>query len=174
MAVKKTTSKAVSKNAPKAKKSKTPEGTEDNPVPKKIGLFDIAKNIISELTPFDWDDIKTEYSPYMINKILSQYKDTLFIAQEMNRYYSLDSEMQYRFLFNSIDKRKRYTPWEKADTSLDTKINLIKEYLGYSTIRAREIIPIVDDLDMWDKIEDSLDKGGAVSKKKRKKSEVIE
>lgn len=156
------------------KKSKKVELVNADDIPKKLGLFDIAKNIVSETVPIEWDEIKSEYSPYMINKVLSQYKDTLFMAQEMNQNCSLDEEMQYQFLFNSIDKRKRYVPWEKADTQLDEKIKIVKESLGYSTIRCREIIPIIDSLELWDKIEDFLYKGGSVVKKKKKSSNIIQ
>lgn len=148
------------------KKVEVPE----DDVPEKIDIFSIAKNIMSETEPLEWDSIKETYNQYMINKIISQYNDTLFMVAEINRFGTMDDEMHYRFLFHIIDKRKRYVPWERVDTQLDEKIKLIKESLGYSTLKCREIIPIIDSLDLWSDIEASLDKGGASQKKIRKKT----
>ena len=51
-------------------------------------------------------DVKT-YPPYVINRCLSGFIDTIMYANEMNRYHNLDKDMQYSFYLNSVRKRKR-------------------------------------------------------------------
>ena len=36
------------------------------------------------------------YSPFIINKAMSGYIDTLFFANELNRFHFLDKDIQYK------------------------------------------------------------------------------
>ena len=57
------------------------------------------------------------YVPYITNKTLSYFTDTLLYANEMNRYHFLDNKLQYEFYLNSIRKKKRFAKWAKADNN---------------------------------------------------------
>ena len=57
------------------------------------------------------------YAPYLTNKSLSYFTDTLLYANEMNKYHFLDNKLQYEFFLNSIRKKKRFAKWAKADSN---------------------------------------------------------
>ena len=82
-----------------------------------IGLMDWLNSIGtsgSNLLVNDEDSIK-DYVPFVINKGMSQSIDTVIFANEMNKVPWLDPELQYKFLLNSVSKKKRYTKWTKAE-----------------------------------------------------------
>ena len=86
-------------------------------------------------------DIKT-YSPYVINRCLSGFIDTIMYSNEMNRYHNLDKDMQYSFYLNSVRKRKRFSPWLRKDKVND--LECVKEYYGYSNEKASQALKILD------------------------------
>ena len=49
----------------------------------------------------------SEYAPYLMNKGLSQFPDTIMFANEMNLRCHMDKQMQYEFLLHSVRPRKR-------------------------------------------------------------------
>ena len=86
------------------------------------------------------DDEKA-YSPYMVNRSLSYFQDTVVLANEMNKYHHLDGRLQFDFLINTIRKRNRFSKWNKSSESED--INAIKSYYGYSNEKARDVLPLL-------------------------------
>lgn len=128
---------------------------------KKLSPFDFVK-MINQKTAYPSDEDFSGYSQYIINKALSQFKDTLFYANELNGLtgYRLDNKMHFDFYYQGIDKGNRYSKWEKRSIEQDQKIRMLKELYNYSTYRAREMIPLVDSLDLWGDIEKALFKGG--------------
>ena len=57
----------------------------------------------------------SEYAPYLMNKGLSQFSDTVMFANEMNMRHHMDRQMQYEFLLHSVRPRKRMAKWAKKD-----------------------------------------------------------
>ena len=86
-------------------------------------------------------DIKT-YPPYVINRCLSGFIDTIMYANEMNRYHNLDKDMQYSFYLNSVRKRKRFSPWLRKYKVND--LECVKEFYGYSNEKASQALKILD------------------------------
>jgi len=80
------------------------------------------------------------YNPYMTNKALSYFADTVLLANEMNVNYHLDNRLQYDFLKQIVRKRKRFSRWHKIST--DSDIETIKEYYGYSNAKARDVLDL--------------------------------
>ena len=107
----------------------------------------------------DTDDEMWEkkYPPFIINKCLAPFPDTIMLVNEMNVRNHLDNKLQFDFFLNSIRSRKRYTPWMKA--SKKTNLEYVKEYYGYSNEKAKSALDILDD-DQITAIKDSLNKGG--------------
>ena len=64
----------------------------------------------------------------------------------MNGCPSIDKKMHYDYLLNSIRKRKRYSKWLKNEEC--QKVNVVKEYFGYSERKAREVIGMFKDSDI--------------------------
>jgi hypothetical protein len=57
----------------------------------------------------------SEYAPYLMNKGLSQFPDTIIQANEMNFRCHMDKQMQYEFLLHSVRPRKRMSKWAKKE-----------------------------------------------------------
>ena len=81
------------------------------------------------------------YAPYLTNKSLSYFTDTLLYANEMNKYHFLDNKLQYEFFLNSIRKKKRFAKWAKADKNDD--LVMVSEYYQISLSKAKEAIRLL-------------------------------
>lgn len=103
------------------------------------------------------DDAEKGYSPFMINRGLSYYQDTVLFANEMNRASHIDNRMQYDFLRSAIRPRKRFSKWHKK--SVPAKIEVIKEYYGYSDAKAESVTDLLTDDDI-NHMKGVLSKGG--------------
>jgi hypothetical protein len=87
------------------------------------------------------ETVEKEYSPFIVNKCLSYFPDTIFQVNEMNFYSGLDKKIQFNFLQASIRPRKRYSKWMR-----NTKMKYledVKTYYGYSNRKAKEVIRIL-------------------------------
>ena len=109
------------------------------------------KNIIVD------DDTEKAYPPFIINKCLSGFLDTVLFSNEMNLYPHLDKKMQYDFFINSISPRKRFSPWEKK-SSIDY-LDAVKEYYGYNTDKALQALRILNKQQL-EEIKRLVNKGG--------------
>ena len=98
-----------------------------------------------------------DYPPYVINRCLSGFIDTIMYANEMNRYHNLDKDMQYSFYLNSVRKRKRFSPWLRKDKVKD--LECVKEYYGYSNEKASQALKILDNQQL-NFIKQRLETGG--------------
>ena len=116
-------------------------------------INETKKNLMDSDDPI-WEK---KYSPYIINKCLAPFNDTIMLVNELNMRHHLDSKLQYDFLLNTIRSKKRYAPWVKANKLKD--IEYIKEYYGYSNEKAKAALQILND-DQITAIKNSLNKGG--------------
>ena len=110
---------------------------------------------MTSLSPFDYlnsindtkkdimeDDIaEKQYAPFIVNRSLSYFPDTVQLANVMNRYHHIDNKLQYHFLINILRKRKRFSKWIKPEKESD--IEAIKEYYGYSNEKARHALSLL-------------------------------
>lgn len=99
-----------------------------------------------------------EYVPYVINRCLSYFPDTLLHANEMNRLNFLDKRVQYDYYLRSIRSRKRFSKWLKKEEVDDLEI--VKKFFNYSEKRAREALKILSKDDIKN-IKKQLDIGGS-------------
>ena len=107
----------------------------------------------------DTDDKMWEkkYAPFIVNKCVAPFPDTIHLVNEMNIHHHLDSKLQFDFLLNSLRTRKRFTPWLKA--SKLNNLEYVKEYYGYNNEKAKSALKILND-EQIKAIKDSLNKGG--------------
>jgi len=114
---------------------------------------------LSKENLMDGDDPEWEkkYSPYIINKCLAPFNDTIMLVNEINMRHHLDKKLQYDFLLNSIRSKKRYAPWVKASKLKD--LEYVKEYYGYTDEKAKTALSILNESQIK-AIKDSLNKGG--------------
>jgi hypothetical protein len=98
-----------------------------------------------------------KFSPFIINKCLAPFEDTIMLVNEVNQLHQLDKKLQFDFLINSLRPRKRYTPWMKAKKLKN--LEYVKEYYGYNNEKARAALDVLDD-DQISAIKQKLNKGG--------------
>ena len=98
-----------------------------------------------------------EYNPFIVNKALSFTPDTVIYANEMNSRPHLGKALQYNFLINIVRKKKRFSKWIKKEKI--EAIEIIKEYYGYNTEKARQVVSILSK-EQIDNIKSKLYKGG--------------
>jgi hypothetical protein len=99
-----------------------------------------------------------DYAPFMVNRGLSYFADTVMMANEMNQHGGIPKKWQNDFLLNTISKKKRFSKWHKKDAESDT-IKLLMEYYSYSSTRAREVFDLHTPAQIKS-IEQKLYKGG--------------
>ena len=107
----------------------------------------------------DSDDPMWEkkYSPYIINKCIAPFNDTIMFVNEINMRHHLENKLQYDFLLNTIRHKNRFAPWVRGSKIKD--LEFIKEYYGYSNEKAKVALQILSN-DQIKTIKDSLSKGG--------------
>lgn len=104
------------------------------------------------------DEAVKAYPPYIINKCMAYHTDSVLFANEMNKYPELDKKMQYDFYINSLNPRRRFSPWVKKQTL--EHLELIKEYYGYNHNKSLQALRILT-TEQLDKIKKALNKGGS-------------
>ena len=98
-----------------------------------------------------------KYLPFVVNRCISPFLDTIMLVNEMNRLHHLDKKLQFDFLLNSIRTRKRFAPWLKANKVDD--LEYVKEFYGYSNAKAKSALTILTN-EQVKQIKISLNKGG--------------
>ena len=96
-----------------------------------------------KLLDSDDEDWEKKYPPFIVNKCVYPFQDTIMLVNEINQLPHLDKKLQFDFLLNSVRSRKRYTPWLKAN-KLDN-LEDVKEYYGYSNEKAKQALDILTD-----------------------------
>ena len=84
-----------------------------------------------------------KYPPFIVNKCVAPFQDTIMLVYEINQFHHLHKKLQFDFLINSLRPRKRYTPWVKA-TKLEN-LEYVKEFYGYDNEKAKVALDILDD-----------------------------
>ena len=110
-----------------------------------------------DLTKSEDELWKKKYPAFIVNKLLSDFSDTIMLVNEMNRNHFIDKDMQFQFLLNSIRTKKRYSPFLRA--SKLKEIECVKEYYGYSNDKAKSALDILTK-DQLKLIKEKLYKGG--------------
>ena len=100
----------------------------------------------------------SEYPPYIVNRCMSGHMDSVLFANEMNKYHSLDKDMQYEFYLNILRKRKRFSPWIRKEKVSD--LDYVKRYYGYSNEKASQVMKILTP-DQITYIKQRLETGGS-------------
>ena len=97
------------------------------------------------------------YSPWLTNKALSYFADTIHAANMMNCNHSLDHKLQYSFLINIVRPSKRFSKWVKKEK--DEDLEAIMEHFGYNRQKAKTALELLSP-DQIKTIKKKLDKGG--------------
>lgn len=98
------------------------------------------------------------YNPFLTNRALSFYPDSVLYANEMNRRAGLPNLLQFDYLINSIRSMKRDHRWIKKSEK-DQDLEMIVEYYGMSPAKAQEALRVLTQ-DQLEDIKKRTIKGG--------------
>lgn len=132
-------------------------------------LFDFVNSInYTKEYLLDEKYAEKDYKPFLVNRLLSKFPDTIHYANMMNKYHTIDSKLQYDFLLNTISKKKRYgEKSSKADAELEQSLSLVSEYYNISKTKAQEYLSILTDQQL-EVLREKMSKGGRDYAGKRK------
>lgn len=97
------------------------------------------------------------YNPFLANRALSYFVDTILYASEMNTKPDLQKQLQFDYLINSVRKGKRFSKWAK--TAEDPDVQCVQEYYNISYRRALETCRVLTK-EQIDLIKTRIIKGG--------------
>ncbi len=103
------------------------------------------------------EEWERKYVPFIVNKCVGAFPDTIMLVNEINQLPNVDKKLQFDFLRTSLRSRKRFTPWIKA-SKMDN-LECIKEFYGYSNVKAKAALDILND-EQITIIKSKLFKGG--------------
>lgn len=104
------------------------------------------------------DDLAEKaYNPFIINRSLSYFNDTVLMANEMNINHHLDNRLQFDFFINIVRKKKRFSKFMKPETVSDVEV--VKEYYGYNDEKARQALTLLTS-DQINELKKKVYKGG--------------
>jgi len=92
------------------------------------------------------EQVEKRYTPYVVNRCLSYFIDTILHANQMNQFAQTDKKMQFDYLQSAIRKRKRFSKWVKNE--MGDEFDIVKEYYGYSNSKTKEIMSLLTSEDI--------------------------
>ena len=101
-----------------------------------VNSINVSKDNLIEKDP----NCEKDYVPFLTNRALSYFPDTVLYANVMNGFPFLANKLQYEYLLNSIRPKRRFSKWAKRDES--ENIKALSKYYGYSMKKAEEVLPI--------------------------------
>lgn len=114
-------------------------------------IYFSKKNLLKEI------DNPNQYPAFIVNRMLSGNIDTTLFASELNERFTMDKDMQYKFLLYSVPKRKRFSNYLKKNKLED--LELVKSYYGYNTEKALDALRLLSK-EQLDYIKEQLNTGG--------------
>ena len=119
-----------------------------------LNSINYTKEALMDTEDEQWEK---KYPPFIVNKCLAPFQDTIMLVNEINQLHHLDKKLQYDFLLNSLRTRKRFAPWVKA-TKLEN-LEYVKEFYGYNNEKAKVALDILTD-EQISAIKQKMNKGG--------------
>lgn len=107
----------------------------------------------------DDETAEAEYQPFITNRALSYFPETLMYANDMNMNHHIDKRPQYEYLLAGVRKGKRFAKWAKAK---ETPIHIVMEYYGCNKRTAEKYMSLMDDADISE-LEKKMNKGDMIS-----------
>jgi hypothetical protein len=138
-----------------------------------MNVFDFVNSINYNkkdlMTGTENDQVAEEfYNPFVVNRSLSYFIDTVLYANEINKY-DIDKKLQYYYLLNSVRPLKRFAKWVKPEVE---HLEDIKEYYGYSTEKARQALSVLTTEQIC-LIQQKLHRGGTNDKNSKSSGNKI-
>lgn len=94
------------------------------------------------MTGSDNDQLaEKSYVPFVVNRSLSYFPDTIMYANEINGLHNIDNKLQFHYLINSIRPKKRFSKWAKKQDSDD--FDAVKQYYGYNDAKTQQALTLL-------------------------------
>ena len=119
-----------------------------------LNAINVSKDSLLDTEDEMWEK---KFYPFIINKCVAPFEDTVMLVNEINQLHHLDKKLQFDFLINSLRPRKRYAPWLKAKKLKN--LEYVIEFYGYNNEKAKVALDILDD-EQISAIKEKLNKGG--------------
>jgi len=105
--------------------------------------FDYVTSINLSKKDIMVDDLAEKtYQPFLVNKSLSYFMDTILHVNEMNIHHHIDNRLQFDYLINTVRKQKRFSKWHKK-AAISNDVEVVKTFYGYNTHRAEEALKLL-------------------------------
>lgn len=125
-------------------------------------MADLFKEILPSILQTKRNALLTEqderqYPAFVVGRALSQFADTVLLANAVNYYPNLDAKLKYDFLLNTVKPYRRpFSKWAKKVETVDLAV--VKEYYGYSDAKALDALKILTRAQI-DSMKQELEKG---------------
>lgn len=116
-----------------------------------------AVSYTKDLDQFTQGEIDKDYKPFVVNRMVSGYRDLVMFADEMNIRPNIAKEDQLYILNELIPKKKRRALWTNAKPSEDLEI--VMEYYNITQDKAEPYLRILTPEQIL-KLKENLNKGG--------------
>ena len=98
-----------------------------------------------------------KYVPFVVNRGMSYFSDTILAANRCNMMHHMDGLLQYHYLINTVTPRKRFSKWAKKHD--DSDIQLVMEHYGYNYAKAVQALSLLTKQQL-ETIKNKNNKGG--------------
>lgn len=98
------------------------------------------------------------YVPFVVNRALSYFPDTILYANEINCNHHVDNKLQYQYLINSIRPKRRFSKWAKKQE--DNDLDAVIQYYGYNREKAEQALSLLSP-EQLEELKQRLNKGGS-------------
>jgi len=117
----------------------------------KINIFSFLNGMTEtkEMFDFDNDEIRKEYSQFMINRFVSMTDIFVPVVNQINRFQNIPNHIHYEFFRSFLPKRKQFFKYIKKEKEINNEQKeCIKKYYeigekelpGYLEILTKEQI----------------------------------
>ncbi len=106
-------------------------------------VFDYINSINNK--NYIWNDnSEKEFNTYITLSAFSYYPDTIFFANELNKFQKISKKEVYDFLFYVVPCKKRWSPWNKQDKK-EREFNLqVAQLYNIGIIEAKSLIQLLN------------------------------
>ena len=123
-----------------------------------MGPFEFIKAINKHENIMENNQLaEKDYIPFLVNRGLSYFQDTILQVNEMNRCHFLDKKLQFDYLLNNIRPRSRWSKWLKPDKI--ENLEIVKTYFGFGNEKAKDALEVLSDKQV-EEIKNQLMEGG--------------
>jgi uncharacterized protein YccT (UPF0319 family) len=119
--------------------------------------FDFVNSINNGKYVMDDDAKEQAYVPFLVNRALSYFPDTIVAANRANMMHDADNKLQYDYLINTIKPRKRFSKWAKKHEDRD--IDFVMEHYNYNYENAVTALSLLTKQQL-ETIKNKYNKGG--------------